>query len=139
MVNDLGVFVDTGVFVALRNRDDKYHGRAKELMRRALRGEFGAIFTSDYVFDEAVTVALVRTRRMDLAVDVGSYILSSPRIRMIYVDRIIFEDAWRIFQKYSDRMLSFTDATTVAIMQRYGIFHLMTFDNRFKGIVALVE
>jgi len=125
--------------VAIRNADDVHHERAKKLMCRALRGEFGTIYTSDYIFDEAVTLALVRTKRMDLAVDVGDYILSSPRIRIIFVDHEIFERAWKIMQKYQDKMLSFTDATTIAIMERYGILYLMTFDNRFKGIVTIVE
>ena len=44
--------MDTGVFVALRNADDEYHVRSEELMKRALKGEFGQIFTSDYVVDE---------------------------------------------------------------------------------------
>ena len=125
--------------MAARNADDIHHERAKKLMRRALRGEFGTIYTSDYIFDEAVTLALVRTKRMDLAVDVGSYILLSPRIRMVFVNHEIFERAWKIMQKYQDKMLSFTDATTIAIMERYGILYLMTFDSRFKGIVAIIE
>ncbi len=135
----LGVFIDTGVFVALRNKDDKYHKKAKKLMRKALKGEFGVIYTSDYIFDEAVTLALVRTKRIDLAIDVGNYILSSPRIKMVFVDQSIFMEAWEVIQKYGSRQFSFTDATTIAIMQRYGIIYLMTFDNRFKGVVTIVE
>ncbi|MEX0568799.1 MAG: type II toxin-antitoxin system VapC family toxin [Candidatus Njordarchaeota archaeon] len=135
----MGVFIDTGIFVAIRNADDKYHEKAKNLMRRALKGEFGLIYTSNFIFDEAVTVALVRTKRIDLAIDVGNYILSSRRIRMIFVDQVIFEDSWKIMQKYSDKMLSFTDATTIAIMRRYGIFYLMSFDERLKSIVATVK
>ena len=48
------VFVDTGIFVALHNADDDFHSRSKELMKQALKGNFGRIFTSDYVIDEAV-------------------------------------------------------------------------------------
>lgn len=36
------LFVDTGVFVALRNADDEFHQRSKELMRKALKSEFGS-------------------------------------------------------------------------------------------------
>jgi predicted nucleic acid-binding protein len=39
----VAVFVDTGVFIALRNADDELHTRSKELMRRALEAEFGRI------------------------------------------------------------------------------------------------
>ena len=34
----LAIFVDTNVFVALRNADDTLHERSKKLMRRALKG-----------------------------------------------------------------------------------------------------
>jgi len=54
-------FIDTGVLIAARNRSDVNYERAVSLLRRALAGEYGALYTSDYVFDEAVTVALVRT------------------------------------------------------------------------------
>jgi predicted nucleic acid-binding protein len=57
----LTAFIDTGIFVALRNADDGNHEQAKELMRRALKAEFGRIYTSDYMVDEAITTALVRS------------------------------------------------------------------------------
>lgn len=40
----MGVFLDTGLFVVLRNADDKFHSRSKELMKRALKGDFGRVF-----------------------------------------------------------------------------------------------
>lgn len=57
----MAVFIDTSIFVALRNADDENHPRSRELMRRTLKGEFGRIYTSDYIIEEAVTTALVRT------------------------------------------------------------------------------
>ena len=51
----MSVFIDTGVFVAARNMRDINHKRAVELLEKAIKGEYGEIFTSDYVFDEAVT------------------------------------------------------------------------------------
>ena len=71
----MAVFVDTGIFVALRNADDEFHERSKELMKRALKSEFGRVYTSEYVIDEAVTTALVRTRKHAFAVDLGRYII----------------------------------------------------------------
>jgi hypothetical protein len=76
----LSVFIDTGFFVAARNAADKNHSRGKELVARALAGGFGVVYTSDYVIDEAITTALARTRRLELAIDIGEFILGSPRI-----------------------------------------------------------
>ena len=85
----LAVFIDTGVFVALRNADDELHMRSEQLIKKALKGEFGRVYTSDYVIDEAVTTALVRTRRHDLAVDIGKYIIESPRFLLLVVQGLL--------------------------------------------------
>ncbi len=135
----MAAFIDTGVFVAARNRSDVNHERAVSLLRRALAGEYGALYTSDYVFNEAVTVALVRTGRPEVAIDVGNFIMSSRRLRLLYVDRAAFADAWRIFNRYAERRLSFTDATSIALMRRHGIDHIISFDRHFDGIVPRIS
>ncbi len=132
------MFVDTGVFVAARNKRDVNHKRAVELLREALNGVYGAVYTSDYVFDEAVTLALVRTGRVELAVDLGCFMLSSRRIRMLYVDRVVFEEAWEVFRRYAGRGLSFTDATSIALMKRHNIEFIMSFDKHFDGIAPRI-
>ncbi len=103
MVNELSIFIDTGVFVAARNRSDINHERAVELLRKALKGEYGGLYTSDYVFDEAVTVALVRTGSPRIALDIGNFILSSRKLKIIHVNKTIFKEAWNIFTKYSQK------------------------------------
>jgi len=134
----MAVFIDTGIFVAARNKRDVNHKRAVNLLRAALKGDYGAIYTSDYVFDEAVTVALVRTGKPDIAIDIGNFILSSKRLRIIHVNKTIFEEAWNVFIRYSEKKLSFTDATSIAIMRMYNINYIMSFDRHFDGIVSRV-
>jgi uncharacterized protein len=51
----MAAFIYRDVFLALYNQDDRYHKRAVELIKSALAGSFGRLFTSDYVVDEAVT------------------------------------------------------------------------------------
>jgi len=130
----VAVFVDTGVFVALRNADDELHARSKDLMSRALKGDFGRIYTSDYVIDEAVTTALVRTRRHDLAVDVGRYIIDSPRITKLWTTKDIFDVAWDKFKTFKDHPLSFSDCISLAHVKKNGIKQMMSFDSGFDGL-----
>ncbi len=134
----MSIFIDTGIFVAARNKRDINHERAVELLRMVIKGRFGAAYTSDYIFDEAVTVALIRTGRTDIAIDIGKFILSSKKIRMIVVDKYIFRRAWSIFIKHRDKRLSFTDATSIAIIQTYKIDYIMSFDSHFDGIIARI-
>lgn len=133
------VFIDTNIFVAARNKSDINHKRAVELLKKALMGEYGAMYTSDYIFDEAVTVALVRTKNPKIAIDIGNFILSSRKLRILYVDNLILLKAWKIFKKYTERMLSFTDATSIALMNHYNIDYIMSFDTHFDSIVKRIS
>jgi len=132
------VFVDTGIFVALHNADDDFHSRSKELMKQALKGDFGRIFTSDYVIDEAVTVALVRTRKHELALDLGRFIIESPRITKVWVGEASFKAAWKKFNMLKDKPLSFTDCTSIAVIESSGIKQIMSFDSGFDGLITRI-
>ena len=134
MASAMAVFVDTCIFVAVRSKKDRNHQRAKELMRGALRAQFGVIHTSDYVVDEAVTTALARTRNHQIAVNTGRYILNSPRIETLPISNEDFNLAWSKFQTIQDKFLSFTDCTSLALMERHGIERIMSFDSNFDGI-----
>jgi len=134
----MAIFVDTSVFVAVRNAKDRNHERAKELMRRALMAEFGIIHTSDYVIDETVTTALARTRNHQMAVNTGRYILDSERIEKLPVTRDDFEAAWRRFQATKDKFLSFTDCTSLAIMESRKIERILSFDSNFDGLTQRI-
>ena len=130
----MAVFIDTSIFVAVRNKRDRNHHRARELMKRALMAEFGVIHTSDYVIDEAVTTALARTRNHEIAVNTGRYILDSERVEKLSISREDFKLAWGKFQTIKDRFLSFTDCTSLALMERHGIERIMSFDSHFDGL-----
>jgi len=134
----LAVFIDTGVFVALRNADDELHIRSKQLIKKALKGEFGRVYTSDYVIDEAVTTALVRTRRHNLAVDIGKYIIESPRITKLWTAKDTFDVSWQKFKAFKDKPLSFTDCASLALMEKNHIKQIMSFDSGFDRLIQRV-
>jgi predicted nucleic acid-binding protein len=134
----MAVFIDTGVFVALRNADDELHTRSRELMKRALKGEYGRTYTSDYVIDEAITTALVRTRRHDFAVDIGKYIIESPRITKLWTAKEAFDLAWEKFKEFADKPLSFSDCVSLALMEKNRVNQMMSFDSGFDGLVQRI-
>ena len=128
------VFIDTSAYIAYYNIRDKNHVAARSFMKKVFEGEYGPIifYTSDYVFDEVITVILRLTRNKQLAVKVGKYILESRVTRIINVDEEIFSEAWKLFIKYRDKMWSFTDCTSFIIMNRLDIKNAFTFDKHFK-------
>jgi hypothetical protein len=134
----MAVFIDTGVFVALRNADDELHIRSRELMKRALKGEYGRTYTSDYVIDEAITTALVRTRRHDFAVDIGKYIIESPRITKLWTTKEAFDLAWEKFKAFADKPLSFSDCVSLALMEKNRVNQMMSFDSGLDGLIQRI-
>ena len=139
----MSTFIDTGIFVAFHNIRDVNHKRARELIKRAVSGEFGPLYTSDYIFNESVTVALIRTKRPSIAINVGKMILGKldkipPFLIRLNVDEETFKEAWKLFQKYAEKGLSFTDCTSISLIKTKGIKSIMSFDKGFDGLVPRV-
>jgi len=138
----MSVFIDSGVFVAFHNTRDPNNGRALELMREIVAGRLGSAYTSDYVFDEAVTVALIRTRRPEIALSLGRTILgelTKPFLVVLRVDGEAFKEAWKLFPRYAGKGLSFTDCTTVALMRMMDVENLVSFDADFDGVMPRIS
>jgi len=136
----MSLFLDTGVIVAYLNPRDAHHDDAVGIIAAAIRGDLGDVVTSDYVFDEVVTLTLARTRRVDAALRVGELILGSgPEGRFMdlaYVTSQIFLRSWALFRRFISKGLSFTDCTSVELMRRLRMSDIASFDSDFDGIVT---
>lgn len=126
----MAVFVDASVFCAYANLDDIHHKKAKNIIEKIAAGKYGKAVTTDYIFDETVTVVLRKTNKKN-ALEVGNVILNSELL-IAQIDSLLFQKAWRIFQKKDD--FSFTDCTILAFMKVFGIRKIATFDKAFKKI-----
>ena len=141
----MGIFLDSNIYIAFANKRDRDHKRARELMDRVRKGEFGISYTSDYVFDEAVTSSLIRARRMDVAIKVGKLILGSPEesirsiAELLRVDEKTFSGAWSSFKTGRYEGLSFTDHTILFQMKESKIDLLLSLDTGFDGLVARIQ
>ena len=93
------IFLDTSVLVSYLVEGDSNHPRAKVSVNEIISGKHGSAVTSDYVFDEMVTVVLVRSKFLDTAATVGELIKES--IAMIRIDERIFENSWMVFNTVS--------------------------------------
>ena len=125
------IFIDTSVFVAFIVEKDTNHEKAVSLMEEIVDGGHGPTITSDYVFNETVTVVLVRSKSLDSAVRTGNSIRESMPV--IDVDNIIFEAAWNRFRGQKGTKFSFTDCTILEMVENNHIKELATFDKEFKN------
>jgi predicted nucleic acid-binding protein len=137
MGNKMTALIDTGIFIAFNNTKDVNHNRALTLVREIVEGKHGAAFTTDYIFDEAVTTALVRTGKHKIAIELGNQILgvNVKFVNIIQVDLASFSQAWKLFNKYIDKKLSFIDCISIAVIENYGLNKIVSFDKDFDGIV----
>ena len=129
----MAIFVDASLFYAYINIDDVHHKRAKKVMEDIVSGKYGKPVTSDYIFDESVTVTM-RKADKERALNLGNLIINSEVI-LIQVSEPVFQRAWKLFEKAEG--LSFTDCTNLAFMKTFGIERIATFDKAFsrdKGV-----
>ena len=139
----MSVFIDTGVFYAHHDRDAARHAVATAVLEQTLAGRFGHLYTSDYVVDETVALTRSRTRNFDDTMAVVDRILGRGRfdraVELPFVGEARFHHALDVFETYRDHPLSFTDATTVALMEANRIDHLLSFDSDFDGVVERLD
>lgn len=125
------MFVDTSAWVALIVEGDEHHERAKKFLSELEPSR--ALITTDDVFDETIT----RIRRLAghrIAVRAGELIRASALAQIVPVTPDDFERAWSVFRKHEDKVLSFTDCTSVAVMERMRIRTVFAFDEDFKKL-----
>lgn len=124
----LRLFVDTSAWFAFANRDDPEHKGVAALLGNSQ----GRLITSNFIFDETVTLCLYRLGHA-VAEKVGCVLLDSARVDLL---RITPEDenvAWKLFCKRPDHTYSFTDCTSFVIMRRLGIRTAAALDDDFAS------
>ncbi len=121
------IFVDTSAWYAYVDKSDTDHTSAVSAVRNLDR----PLVTSNYVFDEILTLARARLG-FSVAATFGKKLWKQEIAVLV---RVTVEDeakAWEIFLKYKDKGFSFTDCTSFAIMERLNISMAFAFDSHFN-------
>jgi len=136
----MSVFVDTGVLYAHHDTDASRHDIATDALNRVLTSpEYGHVMTSDYVYDEVVTLTQMRTGEIETGLELGRRIRGEgypAAIELLHSSPTLFDRAVTIQQTYVEHGLSFTDAMTVAMIEHHDIDELVAFDDDFDGVVS---
>jgi predicted nucleic acid-binding protein len=127
------VFVDTGGWIALAVQRDRFHKKAATLYRK-LSKDKTVLVTTNYVLTETYT----RIRYDDgheKSIQFNSLIqeaIKIGRLQLEWVTPPIHNDAWKIFEGYSDQDFSFVDCTSFVVSDRMGVKEAFGFDDHFK-------
>lgn len=127
-----GEFVDTSAWVPLFDADDSNHAAAAAHWTK-LQQNRTPLYTTDYILDESITLARRRAGHA-VAVSLGTAMLSSQAISLVEVTADLRGEAWLLFLKYTDKVLSFTDCVSFAAMHRLGLYQAFSFDEDFVQV-----
>jgi len=130
------VFVDTWGWCALGYRADRRHASAVEFYR-SLRQSAAPLFTSDYVLDEVLTLLYRRASHAE-ATRFAEGVLAAAALGHVTVERVTaerFAQAWALRRQFDDKPnISFTDLTSMVIMQERHIVQVFTEDAHFLQV-----
>jgi uncharacterized protein len=116
-------FVDSSAWFALYIPEDADHSSACSW----LSANRPRLLTTDFIIDETLT--LLRARgRSNVATEFGEHVFSTKLAAIHYLSIEDIAGAWEVFRRFADREWSFTDCTSLAVMQSLGIAEAFSFD-----------
>lgn len=124
------VFIDSGAFIARYLFKDQYHKQA-QLLWEKLKNTPGKYYTSNFVLNEVFTFIGRNAGNIFIA-ECAEKIYASDSIIILRPDEKDELKALEFFRKYNDQKVSFTDCISFALMNKYGITRVFTFDNHFR-------
>ncbi len=126
------IILDTSFIVAFYNTRDQNHQVAVNVMDDIIKGKYGKLYITDYIFDESMTVIFIRLKSLSETVKIGEVIRKSSE--MLEIEKSDFENTWNLFKKQIHTAFSFTDCSTLEIMKRSAIRNIATFDEDFTKV-----
>ena len=118
--------------MALEDKDDENHASALDFREgvRQSRTPFRALYTSNYVIDETLTLLKDRCGSQT-AISLREDLEGSSAVRILWVEVGDETSAWRIFKTHRDKTYSFTDCTSFALMEKHAIKNAFAYDRHF--------
>lgn len=130
------LFLDTWGWLTLRDRKESRHQEVKQFYSQ-FRSQKGISYTTDYVLDETITLLFRRLpfkaakeslEEIDRAVKEGY-------LQVEWVTPRRFEKAKQLRLKFQDKpRISFTDLTSMVVMDEVGIDQILTEDAHFEHV-----
>ena len=130
------VLIDTWGWLALGHRRDARHQEVKAFYQ-ALRKQGVRLYTTDYVLDEVISL-LFRREAFEESVRFTEGIFQASHKAQLTIERVTserFTSAWALRKRFQDKpKISFTDLTSMVIMQERSITKILTDDDHFTHV-----
>ena len=124
------VFVDTAAWLALVNKSDSAHQKARTVRDALLKVHIQFVVTN-YVMVE-IANALCKVPQRETAVKLINSIEMTKNIQIVEIDKEIYKEAWQVYSTYLDKDWSLTDCMSFVVMREKGITEAFTTDKHFE-------
>ncbi len=124
------IFIDTSAWLALINKSDEFHEKAK-LVRDGLVEKNARFVMTDYIIVE-IANCFSRIPFREAAIKLIESIRNSEDIEVVRVNEDIFEKAWDLYSSRKDKEWGFTDCTSFVVMRENGIKEAFSADHHFE-------
>lgn len=133
------IFFDTSFLIAYINKSDHNHERAVKIINSV--NKYGVVVVSDYILDELATFLTYHMNK-EFSIKVLTKLIQlyiRKKMKIVIIDQKLFALTYLYFEKLKDRKkLSFTDASTLAVLDFYKIPYLASFDGDFDGLSTFI-
>lgn len=134
------VLVDTGAWIAAVEPADRLHAAASAFLTEIVRKRVPLVTTNCVIsetatrlrYDSGTKTMLAFRTHIDRAV-------ASGRLRVVWIDEAIHDEAWKLLERYADVRLSMTDATSAAVARASKITTVFGFDTDFRTLGFVLQ
>ena len=130
------IFVDTWAWIAIFDDTDQYHQPA-EKAHRDFQKRRRKYVTTDFILNELINYLYQAASADKAQVTINTLLAraDSGVQLLVHVSPQQFRSAWQLRQKYKDKPdISFTDFTSMVVMQDLGITDVFTGDAHFQQV-----
>jgi predicted nucleic acid-binding protein len=132
-VTSYDVLVDSDAFVAWSMPDDYFHQTVQAVFERLARDQ-ARLVTTSWVIAETATVLSHRSGQTAARLFLER--LASLNFPVVHITEALQNDATGVFKAQSARGVSMVDCGNVAVMQRFAVSEILSFD-RFYSRLSL--
>jgi predicted nucleic acid-binding protein len=132
------LLLDTSFVLALENREDRHHARAKQLDRELVAQ--GALLLLHWGILLEIGDGYARSGRRAKGVELLDKFVHEEGFHVVPLSHEIVDQALALFRSRSDKEWGLTDCVSFALMEREGVTEALTADIHFRqaGFVALL-
>jgi predicted nucleic acid-binding protein len=130
------LFIDTWGWLTLHDKGERYHQQATHTYQQAI-AQSGQFYTTDYVLDETFTFFFRRlpAPRAEQSMKKLTAAFSTSNFHLVRINEERFTQTEKLRSRFLDKpLISFTDLTSMVVMQELNITTILTEDAHFTHV-----